>query len=106
MPRVAAASDPFHAIAEGNRRALIDVLRAGEQPVGGLVGATGMSYSLVSQHLQVLLDAGVVERRPEGRHRLYRLDGSPLRVVHDWTAGYELFWAERLDRLGRQLEGH
>lgn len=105
MSRVAAASDPFHAVADGNRRALLDLLLTGERPVGDLVDATGMSYSLVSQHLQVLLDAGVVERRPAGRQRLYRLDGSPLRVVHDWTTRYELFWAERLDRLGRQLEG-
>jgi DNA-binding transcriptional ArsR family regulator len=105
VPRAAAAPDPFHAISEGNRRALLDVLREGEQPVGGLVGATGLSYSLVSQHLKVLLDAGVVERRPAGRRRLYRLDSAPLRVVHDWTARYELFWAGRLDQLRQQLEG-
>src|SRR5262245_51515653 len=104
MSRAPAASDPFHAIAEGNRRALLDVLRDGEQPVGALVGATGLSYSLVSQHLQVLLDAGVVDRRPDGRRRLYRLDGAPLQVVHDWTAEYERFWADRLDRLRRRLD--
>ncbi|HVM57277.1 MAG TPA: metalloregulator ArsR/SmtB family transcription factor [Gaiellaceae bacterium] len=66
MSRVAAGSDAFHAIAEENRRALLDILREGELPVGGLVTATGLSYSLVSQHLGVLLDAGVVVRRPEG----------------------------------------
>jgi len=104
VSRVAASSDAFHAIAEGNRRVLLDILRGGEQPVGGLVAATGLSYSLVSQHLQVLLDAGVVARRPDGRRRIYRLDAAPLRVVHDWTAEYEGFWEERLDRLRRRLE--
>jgi len=103
MSRSAAASDPFHAIAEGNRRALLDVLRDGEQPVGALVGATGLSYSLVSQHLQVLLDVGVVDRRADGRRRLYRLDGAPLQVVHDWTGEYERFWADRIDRLRSRL---
>ncbi len=83
---------------------LLDILRSGEQPVGGLVAETGLSYSLVSQHLQVLLDASVVVRRPEGRQRIYRLDATPLRVVHDWTAEYERFWEERLDRLRRLLE--
>jgi DNA-binding transcriptional ArsR family regulator len=98
-------ADVFHAISEGNRRALLDLLREGEQPVGDLVAAAGLSYSLVSQHLQVLLDAKVVARRPEGRQRLYRIEAAPLRVVHAWTAGYESFWQERLDRLRTHLDG-
>jgi len=97
-------ADPFRAVAEANRRALLDALRGGEQPVGDLVDATGLSYPLVSQHLHVLLDAGVVERRPDGRRRLYRLEAGPLRAVHDWTASYERFWSERIDRLRRSLE--
>jgi DNA-binding transcriptional ArsR family regulator len=104
MSRVAASSDAFHAIAEENRRALLDLLRDGELPVGGLVSATGLSYSLVSQHLRVLLDAGVVVRRPEGRKRIYGLDAAPLRAVHDWTGEYERFWEERLARLRRRLD--
>lgn len=104
MARVTAGSDPFHAIAEGNRRALLDVLREGEQPVGALVEAAGLSYSLVSQHLQVLREAGVVDSRPEGRRRIYRLEAAPLRAVHDWTAEYERFWQERLTRLRRRLD--
>jgi DNA-binding transcriptional ArsR family regulator len=104
VPRASASVDAFHAIAEGNRRDLMDVLRAGERPVGALVGATGLSYSLVSQHLQVLLDAGVVARRPHGRQRIYRLDAAPLRAVHDWTAEYEHFWHERINRLKRHLD--
>ena len=104
MPRVAAGSDAFHAIAEGNRRALLDILREGEQPVGGLVEQAGLSYSLVSQHLQVLLAAGVVARTPAGRQRIYRLEAAPLRAVHDWTAEYERFWQERLGRLRRRLD--
>ncbi len=104
MPRAAASSDVFHAVAEPNRRQILDVLLGGEQPVGGLVEATGLSYSLVSQHLQVLLDAHTVVRRPDGRLRIYRLDAAPLRIVRDWTAAYESFWQERLARLRRRLD--
>jgi DNA-binding transcriptional ArsR family regulator len=103
MSRAAASSDAFHAIAEGNRRVLLDLLRGGEQAVGGLVDESGLSYSLVSQHLRVLLDAGVVGRRPEGRERIYRLEAAPLQRVHDWTGEYERFWEERLVRLRRRL---
>jgi len=104
MAPTATNPDAFHAIAEGNRRALLDLLRGQERSVGELVDATGLSYSLTSQHLQVLLDAGVVSRRPEGRQRIYRLQAAPIRVVHDWTAEYERFWKERIDRLRRGLD--
>ena len=103
MPRVAASSDVFHAISEGNRRVLLDALRDGEQPVNALVSTTGLSWSLVSQHLRVLLDAGVVDRRPEGRRRIYRLEAAPLRGVYEWTAEYERFWEERIVRLRQRL---
>ena len=66
--------------------------------------AAGLSYPLVSQHLHVLLDADVVSRRQAGRQRIYRVDASPLRVVHDWTAEYEAFWQERLGRLRDRLD--
>lgn len=52
----------------------------------------------------MLLDAGVVTRRPEGRQRIYRLDAAPLRAVHDWTTEYEHFWHERINRLKRHLD--
>ncbi len=104
MSRAAAGSDVFHAVAEPNRRQILDVLRTGDKSVGGLVEATGLSYSLVSQHLQVLLDAQTVVRRPEGRRRIYRLDAAPLRLVRDWAAEYEDFWQERIARLRRRLD--
>jgi DNA-binding transcriptional ArsR family regulator len=104
MPRAVASVDVFQAIADGNRRRILDVLRAGEQPVGNLVAVTGLSYSLISQHLKVLLDARTVVRRPDGRQRFYRLDASPLRLVRDWTAEYEDFWQERMTRLRRRLD--
>ena len=100
MPR----ADVFQAIAEPHRRHILDVLRSGDRSVGGLVEATGLSYSLVSQHLKVLLDARTVVRRPQGRHRIYRLDPAPLREVRDWTSEYERFWQERISRLRRRLD--
>lgn len=105
MSRSAASLDAFHAIADGNRRALIDAFRGGEQPVGALARRTGLSYSLVSQHLKVLLGAGIVARRADGRQRIYRLKPEPLRVVHDWTAEYEQFWQGSLVRLRRRMDG-
>ena len=104
MGRAVAGSDVFQAIAEPHRRLILDVLRHGDRSVGGLVEATGLSYSLVSQHLKVLLDARTVVRRPQGRRRIYRLDAAPLREVRDWTGEYERFWHERIARLRGRLD--
>lgn len=83
---------------------MLDFLALGEVPVGALVEHAGLSYSAVSQHLSVLLDVGLVRRRQDGRQRLYRLDSTPLRVVHDWTNHYEKFWRGKFARLHRILE--
>jgi DNA-binding transcriptional ArsR family regulator len=103
MSRAGAGSDVFRAVAEPNRRRMLDVLRNGEESVGGLVVATGLSYPLVSQHLQVLLEAHTVVRRSEGRRRIYTLEATPLRELRDWAAEYEQFWHGRITRLRRRL---
>src|ERR1700680_2711125 len=103
VSRSEAHADVFLAIADTNRRRLLDLLADKEQSVGALVAGSGISYSLTSQHLSVLRKAGLVERRGEGRQRFYRLDGRPLRSVYDWTARYQVFWGRRLSRLRAHL---
>jgi DNA-binding transcriptional ArsR family regulator len=104
VSRSSASVDVFHAIADINRRAMLDFLARGEAPVGALVEHAGLSYSAVSQHLAVMLDVGLVRRRQEGRQRLYRLDPKPLREVHEWASHYEKFWRGKLQRLRTVLE--
>lgn len=105
MPRAAADVDVFHAIADANRRAMLDVLARGETSVGELVEQGSLGYSAVSQHLAVLLRSGLVRRRRDGRQQLYRLEPGPLRAVHEWSRHYERFWRGRLARLRTVIEG-
>jgi DNA-binding transcriptional ArsR family regulator len=93
----------FHAIADANRRTLLDRVTAGEASVGTLAAAVGLSYSAVSQHLSILYKAGLLSRRKDGRQRLYRLNPKPLQKVHMWTSRYEEFWRSRLNQLHRVL---
>ena len=104
MPRAAASEDVFHAIAEGNRRVLIDLMEPGPRAVGELVNASGLSYSTTSQHLAVLRRAGLVSSQAAGRQRVYWLRPAALREVYDWSARYREFWRTRLDALGDVLE--
>ena len=84
MARAATTTDAFNAVAEPRRRQILDVLAGGELSVTELVGRLGLSQPLVSKHLRVLREVGLVHVRDEGRQRLYRLDGRPLRSIPDW----------------------
>ena len=104
MSRPTASADIFQAIADPTRRALLDQLRHGEQPVKQLAEPFEMSLPAISQHLQVLCEVGLVTQRKAGRQRLYRLNADPLKEVSDWVTDYEQFWQEELDALGKYLE--
>jgi DNA-binding transcriptional ArsR family regulator len=103
VPRSHASQDVFHAIADGNRRVLIDLMEPGPRAVGELVVASGMSYSATSQHLAILRRAGLVSSEASGRRRIYQLRPAALREVYDWSGRYSEFWQGRLDALGHLL---
>jgi DNA-binding transcriptional ArsR family regulator len=81
----------FEALGEPVRRLLLELLAAGEQPVGPLVTAVQsrmpISQPAVSQHLKVLLAANLVRVRAAGTRRLYALDQAGLEAAQAWLAG-------------------
>ena len=99
MARAATTSDVFNAIAEQQRREILVLLRAGEEPVTELAHALGITQPGASKHLRVLREVGLVRDRKAGRQRLYGLDARGLRPVHEWAGGFERCWSERFDRL-------
>jgi len=104
MARAATTTDAFNAVAEPRRRQILDVLAGGERPVNDLVTQLRLAQPLVSKHLRVLREVGLVEVRDRGRQRLYRLDGQALKPIHDWVKNYERSWSQRFDRLDLVLE--
>jgi len=92
----------FEVLAEPNRRAILDLLRQGERPVGELVAHLQVSQPAVSKHLRVLKDSGLVESRIDAQRRLYRIRPAPLEALDDWLQPYRQFWAGHLN----QLESH
>jgi DNA-binding transcriptional ArsR family regulator len=103
MARASTTSDVFNAIAEADRREILDALMTGEKAVGVIVNDLSMSQPQVSKHLRVLSEVGLVRYRAEGRHRLYRLEPARLRPLHEWLARYEQAWNDRLDRVDDYL---
>ena len=94
-----AAAELFEVVAEPNRRRILDLLLAREQPVGDLVRELSVSQPAVSKHLRVLRDAGLVDVRTDGQRRLYRVRAAPLNAIDEWLAPYRALWTASLDDL-------
>lgn len=92
------------ALADPHRRAVLDLLRAGERAVGEVVQALRLSQPQASKHLRVLRSAGLVQVRKDAQRRLYRVDPRPIAEVDAWLAPYRERWNDSLDRLERHLE--
>jgi DNA-binding transcriptional ArsR family regulator len=93
----------FGAISHPARRRMLDLLVEADRSVNTIAGHFEMSRPAVSQHLRILLDAGLVTERRHGRERRYRLVPEQLGPVRDWIAHYEQFWDHHLQRLQKHL---
>jgi DNA-binding transcriptional ArsR family regulator len=107
MTSVRLRVDPFQAVADPTRRAILDRLRSGEAPVAEIAAQFTMSRPAISRHLRVLRDARLVRERrggDDGRQRFYQVTPAPLRGVAEWAQTYEAFWTTNLASLKRHLE--
>ena len=104
MARAATTTDAFNAVAEPRRREILDLLSGGERPVNDIVSLLGVSQPQVSKHLRVLREVGLVDVREDGRQRLYRLNGEPLKPIHDWVKNYARAWNDQFDALDDLLD--
>ncbi len=105
MARAATTTDVFNALAEARRRDIITLLAQGEMTVGDLVESLPLAQPLVSKHLRVLREVGLVDARDAGRQRLYRVNGQALKPMHDWVASFRALWDERFDAMDQILAG-
>jgi DNA-binding transcriptional ArsR family regulator len=90
--------DLVAAVAEPNRRRLLQLLGRGEQTVTELASNFTVSRSAISQHLGVLADIGLVASRREGRFQYYRLKPGGMAALR---AELDAFWTSELDQLVR-----
>lgn len=94
----------FQALADPTRRAVLDLLRRGNQPAGRIASAFPVSRPAISKHLRLLRRAHLVSEHREGRHRVYQLNPEPLRAVDSWLDQYRMFWAASLNNLKAFVE--
>lgn len=96
-------ADVFAAISHAARRQMLDLLASADHSVSAVADHFEMSRPAVSQHLRVLLDAGLVTEARHGRERRYHFVPERLAPVREWIALYERFWDDRLALLRKQV---
>jgi DNA-binding transcriptional ArsR family regulator len=94
----------FEVLAQPIRRSILDRLRRRPRLVGELAEELDLSQPLVSKHLRVLREAGLVTVRVDGPRRWYALRAEPLAELDAWLAPYRWMWESRLDHLGAHLD--
>ena len=97
--------DRFAALAEPNRRRMIELIAAGPIASGAIAGKFDLTPAAVSQHLKTLREAGLVRVQVDGQRRIYSLDPDGLAEVDSWIERVRGFWGRRLDALEAALEG-
>jgi DNA-binding transcriptional ArsR family regulator len=94
----------FHALADGTRRSIVQVLARGEPRSAGDLGRRFQSAQpTISKHLRVLEEAGLVARSVEGRIHRFALRRKPLREAEQWLVRHQAFWRGAVTQLDRLL---
>jgi len=90
----------FRTLADPTRRAIFERLcREGERTVGALTAGAGVTQPVVSKHLGLLKQAGLVRDRHAGRQTHYSAQPQALAPLADWTTEMAGFWESRIDDL-------
>ena len=104
MARAATTSDAFNAVAEPRRRDILNYIAMQERSVSEIVDALEIEQPSVSKHLKVLKEVGLVDVRREGRQMLYRVNGSAIRPLWEWTSTFERMWRHQLTKIKENAE--
>lgn len=95
----------FSALADGNRRTMIETLsRTGQGTATGLAADLSISRQAAAKHLRLLADAGLVAAERSGRETVYRPEPAALHQVVDWVEHVESDWHRRLDAIASSLQ--
>jgi DNA-binding transcriptional ArsR family regulator len=113
MAESAPAGDPFDALGDPNRRAIVELLSARGRSVGELADVLPISRPAVSRHLRLLKEAGLVVEEPHGTRRIYQLHEQGVEAVQAYLTQV---WGEAITRFrltaenttpgGRAVERH
>ena len=95
--------DVFQAIADPNRRAIVDLLVHQRLTLNGVAEKFDISRPAISRHIKILIECGLVDIKQQGRERYCEVQLEKLSEVSDWVEQYRKFWEEKLEALDNYL---
>jgi DNA-binding transcriptional ArsR family regulator len=97
-------NDPFKALAHPIRRGIVERLGTGSATVGEATRGFGVSKPVITKHLRVLEESGIVVRRIEGRTHRLALDLDALGETIDWVDRQRAIWGRMLDAVDQYAQ--
>lgn len=97
-------NETLSALADPNRMRIVELLRDGPRSVNEIVERLQLSQPLVSKHLRVLSQAGLVKARHHAQQRIYALEERPFKELDGWLDTFRRTWNARLDNLDNYLQ--
>lgn len=91
--------DVFQAIADPNRRAIINLLASKKLTLGEVAENFDVSRPAISKHIKILSECGLIVVTQQGRERYCEVKLQKLREVSEWLEQYRIFWTNKLDAL-------
>ena len=95
--------DVFQAIADPNRRAIINLLANQKLTLNGVAENFTISRPAISKHIKILTECGLIIIRQQGRERFCEANLKELNQVSEWVNQYKVFWNNKLDALEKFL---
>ncbi|CAN5438921.1 metalloregulator ArsR/SmtB family transcription factor [soil metagenome] len=96
--------DVFQAIADPNRRAIIQLLSKKQLTLNGVADNFDISRPAISKHIKILTECGLIVVTQQGRERYCEARLQKLNEVSNWIEQYRVFWTKKFDALGDFLK--
>jgi DNA-binding transcriptional ArsR family regulator len=95
--------DVFQAIADPNRRAIIQLIANEKLTLNGVADHFDISRPAISKHIKILTECGLITINQQGRERYCEAKLEKLSEIADWVETYKKFWETKLDALENYL---
>lgn len=98
------ADKVFAALADGNRRRIIELLHNGDTSLLELSNHFPVSFQALSKHIKVLESAQIIEKERKGKYKILRLNRAAFKSSLEWISFYSNFWNQSFDKLGALID--
>lgn len=94
----------FSALADGNRRKIIELLHEKDATLSELAEYFPFSAQALSKHIKILESARILSKQSKGKFRIITLNRDPLKASLEWISYYSRFWNESFDKLEEMID--